>query len=367
MRLTMPKEELVKRLAMVAGVVEKRQTRPILSNILMRAEKGKVVLTGTDLEVEMITWAGAQVDQDGATTVPGRKFLDIVRALPAHSEVVMEKDESRLKIKAGRSRFLVSTMPAEDFPSIDEVAWEVSFAVAGGMLRKLIEKTQFCMAQQDVRYYLNGLMLETTAGSLKAVAADGHRLALCEGRLEGVDVGDKQVIVPRKGVGEMLRFLAAIEGDVVVRFASNHIRVEDKDLVFTSKLIDGRFPDYNRVVPSRVRETAVVGREEFREMLGRVGVVSSEKYRGVRLAFSGSMLTASAHNPEQDEASEEFGLDRAVEDFEVGFNVSYLTEALGAIEGKRVELGWNDTNGGCRIRNAEGDGAAVYVVMPMRL
>ncbi|MDA8389407.1 MAG: DNA polymerase III subunit beta [Gammaproteobacteria bacterium] len=367
MRLTMPKEELVKRLSMVAGVVERRQTRPILSNVLIEAGQGKVSLTGTDLEVEMVTWAQAQVTQEGATTVPGRKFLDIVRALPAHSEVDIQREEDRLKISAGRSRFLVSTMPAVDFPSIDTVAWEVNFAVDGAVLRKLIEKTQFCMAQQDVRYYLNGLMLETMTGSLKAVAADGHRLALCEERLEGIDVGEKQVIVPRKGVVEMTRFLAGTEGPVEVRLASNHIRVEGQDVVFTSKLIDGRFPDYNRVVPNKVQEVAVLGRDMLREMLGRVGVVSSEKHRGVRLVFSGTVLTASTHNPERDEASEELALGKAVGNFEVGFNVGYLVEAISAIEGEEIEMGWNDINSGCRIRDAAGDGTAVYVVMPMRL
>ncbi len=367
MRLTIPKEELVKRVAMVAGVVERRQTRPILSNILMRAEGGQLVLTGTDLEVEMVTWAAGDVATEGATTVPGRKFLDIIRSLPAQSMVEIQREDGRLKVTAGRSRFLVSTMPAEDFPNIDEVAWEAEFSVDGPVVRKLIDKTQFCMAQQDVRYYLNGLMLETMPGSLKAVTADGHRLALCEQRIETIDIGEKQVIIPRKGVVEMLRVLAGTEGSVVVKLASNHIRIEEKDLVFTSKLVDGRFPDYNRVVPARVESVAVVGRDVLKEMLSRVGVVSTEKYRGVRLKFNGNILTASAHNPEQDEASEELELQKAVGEFEVGFNVGYLIDAVTAVDGKNIELGWNDIGGGCRIRDADDVGAAVYVVMPVRL
>ncbi len=367
MQWSMPRDELLKALGLVAGVVEKRQSKPILSHVLMVCDRDGLTFTGTDLEIEMVSKAGAEVGDEGAVTVPGRKFLDIVRTLPAGSVVRCQKEQDRVRISAGRSRFTLSTLPVEDFPSLKELPWDMSFMIARSQLRRIIEKTQFCMAQQDVRYYLNGLMLETLPGSLKAVAADGHRLALCTVTLEGQDVSEKQVIVPRKGVTEMNRFLGSEEGPVEVSVATNHIRVRQDKFVFTSKLIDGRFPDYNRVVPASVRETVVLPREPLREMLSRVGIVSTEKFRGIRLQFAGKTVVASASNPEHDEATEELDVDGALPEFEVGFNVGYLIEALGALNGAQVEFDWNDSNSGCRVKPLEGDVDQVYVVMPMRL
>lgn len=367
MQWSMPRDELLKALGLVAGVVEKRQSKPILSHVLMVCDHDGLTFTGTDLEIEMVAKAKAEVREEGAVTVPGRKFLDIVRTLPAGTAVRCQKEQDRIRISAGRSRFTLSTLPVEDFPSLKELSWDMSFTVARSQLRRIIEKTQFCMAQQDVRYYLNGLMLETLPGSLKAVAADGHRLALCAVALNDQDVSEKQVIVPRKGVTEMNRFLGSEEGAVEVRLSTNHIRVQQDKLVLTSKLIDGRFPDYNRVVPASVRETALLPREALREMLGRVGIVSTEKFRGIRLQFKGKTVAASASNPEHDEATEELDVEDLLPEFEVGFNVGYLIEALGALSGEQVELAWNDSNSGCRIKSPGEESGQVYVVMPMRL
>lgn len=367
MQFTIVREDLLKRLSAVVSVVEKRQTKPVLSNICVRAETDKVSFTGTDLEIEMVTWAAANVHTPGSTTIPARKFLDVIKALPNGCEVRCQQEGERVRIIAGRSRFSLTTLSADDYPNLEEVSWEMTFAMARSVLRRLIEKTQFCMAQQDVRYYLNGLMFETLPGSLKAVAADGHRLALCETVLPASEIVEKQIIIPRKGVMEMARLLGNEEGPLEISISTNHIRLRQDDLVFTSKLIDGRFPDYKRVVPASVRVTSILPRNEFKEMLSRVGIVSTEKYRGVRLRFEKDQLIASAHNPEQDEAIEELTLESPTEDFEVGFNVGYLIEAVSAIEGTKVELGWNDANSGCRIRVAEGETEAVYVVMPMRL
>ncbi|MHB1566146.1 MAG: DNA polymerase III subunit beta [Acidiferrobacter sp.] len=367
MQFTLVKEELVRQLSAVAGVVERRQTKPILSNILVEAQDGTVRFTGTDLEIEMVTWGTAAVGTPGAVTVPGRKFLDIVRALPAHAEVRAHQEEGRLRIVAGRSRFALSTLPAEDFPRFEATNWESQLTLPRAVLRRLIEKTQFCMAQQDVRYYLNGLMFETLPGSIKAVAADGHRLALCEEPLTGEDVTEKQIIVPRKGVQEMVRLLSNDEGSVALKIGTNHVQLEAAGLIFTSKLIDGRFPDYNRVVPAGVQKTVVMPREPLREMLSRVGIVSTEKYRSVRLRFTGEMVVASAHNPEQDEASEELLLSTPVSDFEIGFNVGYLIEAVGAIDGNEVEFGWNSADSGCWLKAPQSAQRVLYVVMPMRL
>ena len=367
MQWSMPRDELLKTLGLVAGVVEKRQSKPILSHVLMSCAKDTVIFTGTDLEIEMVAKARAEIGEEGAVTVPGRKFLDIVRTLPAGSVVRCQKEQDRVRISAGRSRFTLSTLPVEDFPSLKESQWEMGFLIARSDLKRLIDKTQFCMAQQDVRYYLNGLMFETLPGSLKAVAADGHRLAMCTVALEGQDLAEKQVIVPRKGVAEMSRLLGSEDGPVEMSLSTNHIRIRQDQLVLTSKLIDGRFPDYNRVVPASVRETVLLPREALREMLSRVGIVSTEKFRGIRLQFMHQRVTASASNPEHDEATEELDVDVSLPEFEVGFNVGYLIEALGALSGPQVEFGWNDSNSGCRIRPSGEAGDQVYVVMPMRL
>jgi len=368
MHLSISREEFLKALSIVAGVVEKRQAKPLLSHILIQTQKdGGVTLTGTDLEIEMVMMVAADIGEEGSITVPGRKLLDIVRALPAESMVRLQTDGDRVKISAGRSRFQLSTLPVEDFPSLKEEAWEMSFTMNRSLLHRVIEKTQFCMAQQDVRYYLNGLMFETLPGSLKAVGADGHRLAMCTVALSGDNVIEKQVIVPRKGVAEMARFLGSEEGDVEVRLSGNHIQVRQDKLIFTSKLIDGRFPDYNRVVPASVKEVVLLPREALREMLTRVGIVSTEKFRGIRLEFNKTQLIASASNPERDEAVEELELEVSAPEFEVGFNVGYLIEAISAMSSAQVELGWNDSNSGCRLKPAAAEEGVVYVVMPMRL
>ncbi len=367
MQFAMGRDELLKGVGIVAGVVERRQTRPILSHVLITTTGKEVTVTGSDLEIEMVVKLQATGAVEGAVTVPGRKLLDILRALPAGGEVVMAVEGERVRLTSGRSRFQLGTLPAEDFPNLTETAWEMQFAVERGLLRRIIEKTQFCMAQQDVRYYLNGVMFETLPGSLKAVAADGHRLALCEVAIPDAQVVERQVIVPRKGIGELVRFLGSEEGAVEVAISGNHIRVRQDNVVFTSKLIDGRFPDYHRVVPSEVAQTVALPREPFREMLARVGVVASEKFRGIRLTFKDRTVVASASNPERDEASEEMDLTAEVPELEVGFNVGYILEAMGAIEGEIAEFGWNDNNSGCRLKPGGGDGTLVYVVMPMRL
>ena len=367
MQWSMPRDELLKALGLAAGVVEKRQSKPILSHVLVSCDRDAVTFTGTDLEIEMVSRAKAEVGEEGVVTVPGRKFLDIVRTLPGGSTVRCQKDQDRVRISAGRSRFTLSTLPVEDFPSLKESQWDMGFMIARSDLKRLIDKTQFCMAQQDVRYYLNGLMFETLPGSLKAVAADGHRLAMCTVAIEGQDLAEKQVIVPRKGVVELGRLLGSEEGPVEISLSTNHIRVRQDQLIFTSKLIDGRFPDYNRVVPASVRETVVLPRESLREMLSRVGIVSTEKFRGIRLQFTGQLVVASASNPEHDEATEELDVEVSLPELEVGFNVGYVIEVLGALSGPQVEFAWNDSNSGCRIRPSDGAGDQVYVVMPMRL
>jgi len=365
MKFSAPRESVLKPLQAVIGVVERRQTMAILSHVLLRVADGKLSITATDLEVELI--ADAEVDSKaaGEVTVPGRKLHDICRALPDGSKIDVDLSGDRLTLKSGRSRFTLSTLHAADFPTVDEIAGEHSIEVAQTDLRWLIEKTQFSMAQQDVRYYLNGLLFETEGQHLRAVATDGHRLALAEVELGAKATRDEQVIVPRKGVLELNRLLDG-DGQLAVVLGSNHIRVDLDGVRLTSKLIDGRFPDYERVIPSKAKNVVKADRDVLRHALQRTGILSNEKYRGIRLELSSGSVTISANNPEQEEATETVELEYAGDDMEIGFNVNYLLEALAAIDSSEVELHITDSNSSCLLVSPENDRVR-YVVMPMRL
>ena len=249
MKLTGTREELLTPLQSVIGVVERRQTMPVLANVLLSARDNRLSITGTDLEVELVAAAAASVQQPGDITVPGRKLVEIFRSLPAGVTVTLSTEAERVSIRAGRSRFTLSTLPAAEFPVVEEINAQQTLTFAQGEFRRLIDKTHFSMAQQDVRYYLNGLLLETENQSLRAVATDGHRLALCEMKVESAIATGQQVIVPRKGVLELQRILGT-EGTTELAVGTNHVRAQIGDIRFTSKLIDGRFPEYGRVIPS---------------------------------------------------------------------------------------------------------------------
>jgi DNA polymerase-3 subunit beta len=366
MHTTVKREELLRPLAIVAGVVERRQTLPILSNILLRLGGEHLTLTGTDLEVEISARLSGQCIDVGEMTVPARKLHDICRALPAESLIDISLDKDKALIKSGKSRFRLLTMPATDFPSIETAQWDTTFALPQSRLRWLLEKTMFCMAQQDVRYYLNGLLLEVSDHRLRAVATDGHRLSLAEVELAGSLNGEKYVILPRKGVQELLRFLEDTDSEVQIQIGANHMRATLKDVTFTSKLIDGRFPDYNRVIPATQTKRLMVQRNMFRETLNRAAILSNEKYRGVRFGLSTGLMTITAHNPEQEEAQEEIVIDYNGENMEIGFNVNYISEAVGALDTEAVEFCLNDPNSSCLLR-IPGNSKHLYVVMPMRL
>jgi len=364
MKFTSERERILEPLQAVIGVVERRQTMPILANVLLSAKNGLLTVTATDLEVELVAGAEVTVQQAGDITVPGRKLLDIVRALPDKAAVSFTLAGDKASLKAGKSRFTLTTLPAGDFPAIEEINPQLSFDVEQAALKRLIDKTHFSMAQQDVRYYLNGMLLESDGKSLRTVATDGHRLALCEMELK-TKPGTQQVIVPRKGILELQRLLGA-EGPVAVQVGSNHIRITLGEIRFTSKLIDGRFPEYNGVIPANPGRIVKADREALRRALQRTAILSNEKYRGIRLALRQNLLVLSAHNPEQEEAEEEVEVSYEGEEFEVGFNVNYLLDALAAVDGAEVEVGLTDANSSCLVR-APGGGTSRYVVMPMRL
>ncbi len=365
MKFSASRETILKPLQTVVGVVERRQTMPILSNILLAVDGGRLRVTATDLEVEMVADAAVDGHASGEVTVPGRKLHEICRALPEAATVEVALAGERLTLKAGRSRFTLSTLRAADFPTVEEIAAKQSLRVSRNDLRTLIEKTHFSMAQQDVRYYLNGLLLETERKKLRAVATDGHRLALSEVELETAATRDEQVIVPRKGVLELNRLLDG-DGEVAIALGTNHIRVQIDGIRLTSKLIDGRFPEYARVIPNQPRNVMTASRSLLREALQRTAILSNEKYRGVRLELSPNTVVLQANNPEQEEAVETLEIEYAGESMEIGFNVNYLLDALAAVDSEQVELGVSDANSSCLIREP-GTDRTKFVVMPMRL
>lgn len=365
MKFSAAREVLLKPLQAVIGVVERRQTMPILSNVLIIARDGQLSVTATDLEVELVAQAEIEVENGGEITVSGRKLLDICKALPEGSDIHISLSGEKLSVRAGRSKFNLATLPAAEFPVVEDIKAGQTISVSQKALGHLIEKTHFSMAQQDVRYYLNGMLLETSGQHLRAVATDGHRLALCQVELDGADLEEQQVIVPRKGVLELQRLMSG-EGDLNIELGSNHIRIQLEGIRFTSKLIDGKFPEYDRVIPKESANELKANRSEFRDALQRTAILSNEKYRGIRLVIRDSGVILQAHNPEQEEAEEELEVDYSGEDIEIGFNVNYLLDALGAVEGDVVTLSVQDSNSSCLIRQP-GNEDSTFVVMPMRL
>lgn len=365
MKFTAAREALLKPLQAVIGVVERRQTMPILSNVLMVTKDGRLSITATDLEVELVASAEVETESGGEITVSGRKMLDICRALPEGSQVNVSSSGEKLSVRAGRSKFNLATLPAAEFPVVEDIKAGQTIKVSQSSLHRLIDKTHFSMAQQDVRYYLNGMLLETGGNHVRAVATDGHRLALCQAELDGAKLDEQQVIVPRKGVLELQRLMSG-DGELNIELGSNHVRIQLEDIRFTSKLIDGRFPEYQRVIPKESSNELKADRAEFKGALQRTAILSNEKYRGIRLVIRDSGVVLQAHNPEQEEAEEELAVEYAGEDIEIGFNVNYLLDALGAVEGDSVTLSVQDSNSSCLIRQPGSDDCT-FVVMPMRL
>ncbi|TLX22702.1 DNA polymerase III subunit beta [Thermomonas fusca] len=366
MRFSLQREVLLKPLAQVVNVVERRHTLPVLANLLVRVNDGQLALTGTDLEVEMVARTAVEDAQDGEITIPARKLFDIVRALPDGSRVTISHGGDKVTVQAGRSRFSLATLPANDFPSLDEVDATEQVSVPEAALKELLERTAFAMAQQDVRYYLNGLLFDLRDDTLRCVATDGHRLALCETSLGQEHGGKRQIIVPRKGVQELQRLLEGGDRQIELELGKGHIRVKRDDVTFTSKLIDGKFPDYEAVIPIGADREVKIDREALRASLQRASILSNEKYRGVRVEVSPNLLKISAHNPEQEEAQEEVEAETHVDSLAIGFNVTYLLEALGALRDEFVVIQLRDANSSALVRGA-GSHHARHVVMPLRL
>jgi DNA polymerase-3 subunit beta len=366
MKFTTKRESFLKPLQMVAGVVERRQTLPILSNVLLRVADNVVSLTGTDLEVELVARVSLDSSEAGEITVPARKLVDIFRELSDGIDINLELKDQKLIIRSGRFRSSLATLPATEFPSIDrsEVSQEIEMDSA--LLKTLIDRTSFAMAQQDVRYFLNGMLLEVNSDEVKAVATDGHRLAMCTSEIAGVDGSVEQVIIPRKGVVELQRLVGEAGGKIKIVFGANHVGAETAEFNLLTKLLDGKFPDYERVIPRGGDNVVVADRQELRHALNRTSILSNEKFRGIRVQLDPGNIQLSANNPEQEEAEESISVDYQGESLEIGFNVGYLLDVLGVLDSEQVRITLSDANSSALLEEP-GDDGSVYVVMPMKL
>ncbi|EGQ8284744.1 DNA polymerase III subunit beta [Vibrio parahaemolyticus] len=366
MKFTIERSHLIKPLQQVSGALGGRPTLPILGNLLIQVEENVLSMTATDLEVELVSKVTLEGDfEAGSITVPSRKFLDICRGLPDDAIITFVLEGDRVQVRSGRSRFSLATLPANDFPNIEDWQSEVEVSLSQADLRTLIDKTQFSMANQDVRYYLNGMLFEIDGTTLRSVATDGHRMAVSQTQL-GADFAQKQIIVPRKGVQELVKLMDAPEQPVVLQIGSSNVRAEVNNFIFTSKLVDGRFPDYRRVLPQHTNKTLIASCDELRQAFSRAAILSNEKFRGVRVNLAGSEMRITANNPEQEEAEEMLDVTFEGDPIEIGFNVSYVLDVLNTLRCEKVQVSMSDANASALIENADDD-SAMYVVMPIRL
>ncbi len=366
MKITIERSHFIKPLQQVSGTLGGRASLPILGNLLIKVEDNQLSMTATDLEVELISRVTLEGDfEAGSITVPARKFLDICRGLPDSAVITVVLEGDRIQVRSGRSRFSLATLPASDFPNIEDWQSEVEISLTQAELRGLIEKTQFSMANQDVRYYLNGMLFEIDGTTLRSVATDGHRMAVSQTNL-GADFANKQIILPRKGVLELVKLLDAPEQSVVLQIGSSNLRAEVNNFVFTSKLVDGRFPDYRRVMPQSTNKVLLANCDELRQCFSRAAILSNEKFRGVRVNLAEHEMRITANNPEQEEAEEVLDVNFEGDDIEIGFNVSYILDVLNTLRCDQVRISMSDANASALVENAEDD-SAMYVVMPIRL
>jgi DNA polymerase-3 subunit beta len=367
MKISMERNQLLGPLQVAHAVVERRQTLPILANVLITATEHGFRLSATDLEVELsVPGSFEACIGPGATTLPARKLLDLCRALPDGTRLAIETVGDRATVRAGRSRFSLSTLPAAEFPAIDLNGETLEFELPQSDLRRAIESTHFAMAQQDVRYYLNGMLLEIQDGRARLVATDGHRMAVTELPVSLPEGTSRRIIVPRKTVIEALRLLADDSAAAKLGVGSDHLTLSAADVVFKSKVIDGSFPDYERVIPRNQDKVLDVDRVALRDAMGRVAIFANEKYRSVRLQLQPGLLRLSANNAENEDAEDEIEVDYAGAELEIGFNVGYIIDVLNALSSAMVRLHLSDAGSSCLITEPAG-GVSRYVIMPMRL
>ncbi|WPL15124.1 DNA polymerase III subunit beta [Thiorhodovibrio winogradskyi] len=369
MKIEVYRDHLIPALISVASVVERRQTLPILSNLLVKTLENSLVLTATDLELQISCNVEGTIDVPGAITLPAKKLADICKALPDNSVIKLEVADKRAIIRCGPSRFMLSTMPAEDYPGLEGDSVHQSFEIDTELLCRMFECTSFAMAHQDVRYYLNGLLVQIHSGKLVLVATDGHRLAKSELLMPALDAWEqeKQLIFPAKTVSELKRMLGGKFGATTIfEIGDRSVVIRIGKNVLTTKLIDGRYPDYERVIPYSLKYTTTIDRETLRNALTRTAVLSYEKQKGVRMTFADGSLKLEVSNPEHEEAQEDIPIVFNGDDTTIGFNVSYWLDVLNAMTGNLVEVRFSDSEVSSILVDPESDGE-LYVVMPMRI
>ena len=370
MKLSIERSALLKALSHVQSVVEKRNTIPILSNVQIEAADGRLALTATDLDLAIVEETPADIAQAGATTVPAHVLHDIVRKLPEGADVELALEDQRLRLRAGRSRFTLACLPREDFPVMSVGELPHRFTLPAADLKRLIDKTRFAISTEETRYYLNGIYFHVTEGAggemLRAVATDGHRLARVERAAPEGAAGMAGVIVPRKTVLEIRKLIDEFDGEVEISLSDTKIRYGFDSAVVTSKLIDGTFPDYTRVIPTGNDRRLVVSAADFAEAVDRVATISSEKSRSVKLGLEADRIVLTVNSPESGTATEEVAAAYEGEAMEIGFNARYLLDILDQIEGGNVELLLSDAASPTVMKDSEDD-SALYVLMPMRV
>ena len=359
------RDAILKPLQTVAGIVEKRHTLPILANVLIRKTGEAVSFTGTDIEMQVQTKASiGSGSEDAAVTVSARKLIDILRALP-ETEVTVTLTGTKLTVIAGKSRFNLQTLPAADFPTLavgTEVTAEVTLPQK--QFKHLLQMVHFAMAQQDIRFYLNGLLLVMGPQGIRSVATDGHRLAFCA-HADAAASAQAEVIMPRKTVTELLRLLGDNDEPVLVQVISHQIRISFGEVEFVTKLVEGKFPDYQRVIPTGYSKAIAINREQFASALSRASILTNEKFKGVRLSLAPSLLKIQSSNAEQEEATEELDVDYDDAPLEIGFNVSYLLDVLANLKVDLIKAEFGDSNSSALL-SLPGDDTFKYVIMPMR-
>ena len=365
--LKAPQDKLLAALQSVAGIVERRHTLPILANVLIRKTGSQLQLTTSDLEIQIRTHAELGGDEgDFTTTIGARKLIDILRTMPTDQTVSLESSASKLVLKGGKSRFTLQSLPAEDFPLVQEAAnFGPVFSVPQKTLKDLLGQVSFAMALHDIRYYLNGILFVAEGKQLSLVATDGHRLAFASAMLD-VEVPRQEVILPRKTVLEMQRLLSDAEGAIDMQFASNQAKFSFDGMEFVTKLVEGKFPDYNRVIPKGHKNSFTLGRATLLASLQRTAILTSEKFKGVRLNIEPGTLRVAANNAEQEGAQDELDIDYGGDAIEIGFNVTYLIDALANMSQDMVRIDLADSNSSALLTIPE-NATFKYVVMPMRI
>ena len=366
MKFIINREEILTPLQQIVSVIEKRQTMPILSNVLIVIDDDQLILTGTDLEIQIIAKINITSATPGSITVPARKFLDICRLLPNGAEIKFEQQDDKVKILSNRSRFSLSCLPADNYPEFSESELENQFFINAGKFKKALDKTVFCMANQDVRYYLNGLLLNISNSKIKLVASDGHRLSIYEDTLDEGTGYEARIILPRKGVLELSRLLDDPDAELKVEFSNNNIRIFIKNLIFSAKLVDSKYPDFGKVFQQEFFNPIHIQKQILKDALTRVAILSNEKFKGVTLDITPDSLRISTHNPEHDEAEEELVIEYEGEPLSIAFNAQYLLDAVSNLDSEIAVLTIASNASSCFIDEPN---VCVYkfIVMPMRI